>query len=72
MPRETGSTPKLLNEFEVHLYVHLLGLCHSLFPASTVQLVMFARGCRLETVAKCACSRTVSSDPFSPPEARQL
>ena len=30
--RETGSTPNLLNEVEVHLLVHLLGLCHSLFP----------------------------------------
>src|SRR6266566_7301344 len=52
---ETSSTPNLLNEVEIHLRVHLLSLCHSLFPASTEQLVMFTRRrFRLETAAKVA------------------
>ena len=39
--RETSSRATILNEFEIHLRVNLLGLYHSLFPFSTQQLVMF-------------------------------
>ncbi len=39
--RETSSRATILNEFEIHLRVNLLGLCHSLFLSSTQQLAMF-------------------------------
>jgi hypothetical protein len=42
MPRETSSTPNILDEVEIHVRVNLLGLCRSLFPASTKQLIMAA------------------------------
>jgi len=35
--RETGSTPNILNEFEIHLRVNLLGLCHYVCPRQTYE-----------------------------------
>ncbi len=36
---ETSSTPKILNEVEVHLGVKLLRLCDALLPASMKQVI---------------------------------
>jgi len=57
--REVKSAARPISEiaFEIHLRVNLLGLCHSLFPASTEQLVMLTAARIAGEVVSFRCCR---------------